>query len=97
MLGSPSVRSDSRDPMGCSPPGPSVRGILQARILERVAIPFSGHLPNPGVEPVSSALAGGFFTIAPGRRHLGGLDHLNLFSLFKKMFEIWILLGCMRS
>ena len=27
--------------MGCSPPGSSVRGILQARILEWVAIPFS--------------------------------------------------------
>ena len=29
------------DPMDCSPPGFSVRGILQARILEWVAIPFS--------------------------------------------------------
>ena len=29
------------NPMGCSPPGSSVHGILQARILERVPIPFS--------------------------------------------------------
>ena len=29
------------DPMECSSPGPLVHGILQARILERVAIPFS--------------------------------------------------------
>ena len=29
------------DPIDCSPPGPSVYGILQARILERVAIFFS--------------------------------------------------------
>ena len=29
------------DPMDCSPPGSSVRGILQARILEWVAMPFS--------------------------------------------------------
>ena len=29
------------DLMGCSPPGSSVHGILQARMLERVAIPFS--------------------------------------------------------
>ena len=29
------------DPMNCSLPGSSVHGILQARILERVAIPFS--------------------------------------------------------
>ena len=30
-----------RDPMDYSPPASSVHGILQARILERVAIPFS--------------------------------------------------------
>ena len=29
------------DPMGCSPPGSSVHGILQVRMLEWVAIPFS--------------------------------------------------------
>ena len=29
------------DPMGCSPPGFSVHGIFQARILEQVAISFS--------------------------------------------------------
>ena len=28
-------------PMGCSPPGSSVHGILQARILQWVATPFS--------------------------------------------------------
>ena len=33
--------SDSCDPMDCNPPGSSVHGILQARILEGVAIPFS--------------------------------------------------------
>ena len=30
------------DPMDCSPPGTSVHGILQARILDWVAISFSG-------------------------------------------------------
>ena len=29
------------DPMDCSPPGFSVYGILQARLLEWVAVPFS--------------------------------------------------------
>ena len=29
------------DPLGCSPLGSSVHGILQARILEWVAVPFS--------------------------------------------------------
>ena len=33
------------DPMDCSPPGPSIHGIVQARVLEWVAIAFStvGH------------------------------------------------------
>ena len=45
------------DPMDCSLPGSSVHGILQARILEWVAISFfPGDLPDPGVEPRSPAL-----------------------------------------
>ena len=47
--------------MDCSPPGSSVHGILQPRILEWVAIPYSGDLPDPGIKPTSPALAGGFF------------------------------------
>ena len=31
------------DHMDCSPPGSSVHGILQARILKWVAVPFSGE------------------------------------------------------
>ena len=53
------------DPIDCSPPGSSVRGILQARILEWVAMPSPEDLPDPGIETAfltSPALAGGFFT-----------------------------------
>ena len=39
-----------------------VYGISQARVLERVAMPSSGDLPDPGIEP---ALAGGFSTTEP--------------------------------
>ena len=39
------------NPMDCSLPGSSVHGILQARILERVAFPFTGDIPDPGMEP----------------------------------------------
>ena len=46
-------------------PASSVHGILQARILEWVAISFSRDLPDPGIEPASPALAGGFFTTEP--------------------------------
>ena len=35
----------------CSPMDYPVCGILQARILEWVAVPFSRGLPNPGIEP----------------------------------------------
>jgi len=41
--------------MDCSPPGSSVHGILQARILERVAIPSPGDIPNPEIKPRSPA------------------------------------------
>ena len=40
-------------PMDYSPPGSSVHGILQVRILEWVAIPPQGHLVHPGIELVS--------------------------------------------
>ena len=43
--------------MDCSPPGSSVREILQARILEGLPHPPPGDLPNPGIKPVSSGLA----------------------------------------
>ena len=39
------------DTMDCSPPAPLSLGILQARILEWVAMPSSRDLPNPGIEP----------------------------------------------
>ena len=45
-----------RDPVDCSPPGSSVHGILQARILEWAAISFSRDLPDPGIEPRSPTL-----------------------------------------
>ena len=35
------------DPIDCNPPGFSVYGILQARILEWIAIPFSKGTPQP--------------------------------------------------
>ena len=47
-----SVMSDSLQLHGCSLPGPSVHGILQARILEWVAMPSSrGIFPTQGSNP----------------------------------------------
>ena len=50
------------DPMDSSPPGSSVHGILQARVLEWVPLPSPGDLPSPGIEPVSSASPSLHFT-----------------------------------
>ena len=55
------------DPMDCSLPGSSVHGILQARILARVAMPFSRGSPQPREQSntcfiVFPSLASRFFT-----------------------------------
>ena len=50
-------------PMDCSPPGSSVHGILQARILEWVAIPFSRGPSRPRDQIQVSRIAGRFFTV----------------------------------
>ena len=44
------------DPMDCSPLGSSVHGIFQARVLEWVALSFSGDLSDSGTELASPAL-----------------------------------------
>ena len=50
-------------PMGCSLPGSSVRGNVQARILEWVAIPFSKRSSRPRDQIQVSCTAGGSFTV----------------------------------
>ena len=54
-----------RDPMDCNLPGSSVHGILQARILEWVAIPFSRGSSQPRDRTHVSCIAGRFFTAEP--------------------------------
>ena len=49
------------EPMDCSPPGSSVHGILQARILEWIAMSSSRYLSHLGIKLTSPALAGVFF------------------------------------
>ena len=38
------------DPMDCNPPGSSVHGIFQARILQQVVISSPRNLANPGIK-----------------------------------------------
>ena len=53
--------------MDCSPPGSSVHGISQARILEMDAISFSRGSSWPRDGAHISCIAGRFFTTEPGR------------------------------
>ena len=50
------------NPVDCGLPGFSVSGVLQARILEWVVIPFSRGSSWPGDWTQVSCIAGGFFT-----------------------------------
>ena len=51
------------DPMNCSPAGFSVHRILQARILESIAIPFSRGTSQSRDRTLVSCIAGRFFTV----------------------------------
>ena len=69
------------DPMDCSPPGSSVHGISQARILEWVAISSSRWPSQPRDRTCISCvscIAGRFFTTEP-------LDHNELWKIHQEM------------
>ena len=62
------------DSMGCSPLGSSIHSILQARIL------FPEDLPNPGIEPGSSALQAEFLPSEPSGKPLPQSIKYDYFS-----------------
>ena len=55
------------DPTDCSPPGSSVHGISQARILEWVVFPSPGDLTNPGIESATFKIA---YLLKSGPRYI---------------------------
>ena len=74
-----SVMSDSCNPMNCSPPGSSVHGILQARLLEWGAIPFYRGSSRPRDQTRVSCI---------GRRILYHLSHQKSPQLFHARLQI---------
>ena len=64
-----SVMSDFLDPMNYSLPGSSVHGILQTRILEWAAIPFSRGSSQPRMEPRSPLLQAAALPSEPPGKH----------------------------
>ena len=78
-----SVVSDSLQSHGlCNPQGSSVHGILQARILEWVACPPPGDLPNTGIEPRSLAMQVDSLPPEPPGKPLFFSNNLLLFFFF---------------
>ena len=76
----------------------TVHGILQARILEWVAFPFSRDLPNPGIEPRSPALqADSLSAESQGKPKKTGVLSLSLLlQIFPTQESNWGLLHCRR-
>ena len=60
-----SVMSNSFLPMDCSLTGPSVHGIFRQEYWSGLPFPSPEDLSNPGMELLSSAPVGGFFTTEP--------------------------------
>ena len=69
------------DPMNCCSPGSSVHGILQPRILEWVAFPFSRGYSQPRDRTQVSYVASGFFT-SWTTREAQDICSMNIFSWF---------------
>ena len=79
-----SVTFDSHNPMDCSPLGSSAHGILQAKILEWVAIFFSRVSSRPKNRTQLSCIAGRFFYQL---RHEG--------STFKSEVKVLVAQSCL--
>ena len=72
------------DPMDYSPPVSSVHGILLARILGSVDIPFSCHsgvLHDPGIQPGSTSLQVDSLTSEPPVKPINSNDPKSISSL----------------
>ena len=76
-----------------------VRGILQARILEWVAVPFSRGLPNPGIEPRCPTLQADSLPAEPkGKPKNTGVGSLSLLQgMFPTQESNWGLLHCRQT
>ena len=78
------------DPIDCSPPGSSVHGILQARILEWVAIPFFQGSSRPRKWAHVSCIAGSFFTVWATRDLLAFFLRCNSnYMCISSVWNIW--------
>ena len=82
----------------CNPMDYTLHGILQARILESVAFPFSREFPNPGIKPRSPTLQADSLPAEPqGKLKNTGVGRLSLLQKISQTQESnWGLLHCRR-
>ena len=80
------------NPMDCRPPGCSIHGILQTRILEWVAILFSREFSWPRDWTWVSCIAGRFFTVWATWSHLPGFKS-QIFHLSSCLLSIHVSLS----
>ena len=76
--------------MDCNPPGSSVHGILQARILEQMPFPSPGDLSDPRIEHEKNQC---FQTVALEKTLESPLDSKEIKSVNYKGNQPWIFIG----
>ena len=77
------------NPMDCSPPGSSFHGILQARILERVAISFSRRSSQPRYWTWVSCIASRFLTVWATGEAPGTISVHSVHWFFHSSNHLW--------
>ena len=80
------------DPTDCSPPGFSIHGILQARILEWIAIPFSRESSWPRDWTQVFCIASRFFAVWATREAQSVKSWTSKPNLYDISFSYWVTL-----
>ena len=80
-----SVRSNSLEsPWTIARQTPLSMRFSRPEYLNGLAFPSPGNLPDPGIKPMSPALAGGFFTTElPGKPHYSFTILFNVYEIYK--------------
>ena len=79
-------------PYGLQPTSSSAHGILQARMLEQVAMPFSGGSSRPKDQTHVSCIAGGFLTAEPPRKPV--YVHMQYIHVYTTYICTYIVYTC---
>ena len=82
------------DPVDCSPPGSSVHGISQARMLEWITVSFSKGSSRARDQTHVFCLAGGFFTTEPPEKPTLALQRIYFIRILTTVMLSYAELCC---